>query len=85
MVLRAEFMNWTPLESSVLTAVAYSHDDRSLYLEFRSGAIYCYFDFPLHQYDEFLATDSKGRYFNAQIRDRYRWQEVRLITGRAIP
>ncbi len=68
MVLRAEFMNWTPLESSVLTAVAYSHDDRSLYLEFRSGAIY-----------------SKGRYFNAQIRDRYRWQEVRLITGRAIP
>jgi hypothetical protein len=76
-------MNWTPLESSVLTAVAYSHDDHSLYLEFRSGAIYCYFDFPLYQYDEFLAAESKGRYFSADIRDRYRCQRVRLLTGRA--
>ena len=76
-------MDWAPLESSVLTAVAYSHDEHSLYLEFRSGAIYRYFDFPLHQYDEFLAADSKGRYFSLHIRDRYRCQQVHILTDRA--
>jgi len=77
MVLEAEPVNWVRLESSVFTAARYSDEEQSLYLEFRSGAIYRYFDFPPHQYREFLAGDSKGRYFNQQILGRFREQRVR--------
>jgi hypothetical protein len=57
-------MNWIPVESTVFEAAAYLHPDRLLYLKFRSGDIYRYFGFPLEQYHEFLAADSKGRYFS---------------------
>jgi hypothetical protein len=39
-------MDWVPVESSVLAAPRYSRRERSLYLKFRSGAVYRYFDFP---------------------------------------
>ena len=81
MVLRANSVDWVPIESSVFAAAAYSRSEDSLYLEFRSGAIYRYFDLPLHQYAEFLAADSKGRYFSRNIRDRFRCQQVRRPHG----
>ena len=70
-------MNWVPLESSVFTASRYADEEQSLYLKFRSGAIYRYFDFPPHQYPEFLAADSKGGYFNRRILGVFREQRVR--------
>jgi hypothetical protein len=69
-------MDWVPVESSVLAAVRYSRRERSLYLKFHSGAVYRYFDFPHDQYSEFLAADSKGQYFNGQIRDCFQCQQV---------
>ena len=70
-------MEWVPLESSVLSAAAYDDRERLLYLEFRSGAIYRYFDFPRRQYDELLAADSKGQYFSRHIRDRFTYELFR--------
>ena len=70
-------MEWIPVESSVLAAVAYAHRERLLYLEFRSGAIYRYFDFPVQMYEELLAADSKGQYFSWHIRDRFPYEQVR--------
>jgi len=58
------------VESTVLAAAAYADRERLLYLEFRSGAIYRYFDFPEQKYDEPLAADSKGQYFSRHMRDR---------------
>jgi KTSC domain len=72
-------MDWASVDSSVFEAAAYVHSDRLLYLKFRSGDIYRYFDFPPAQYDEFLAADSKGRYFADSIRDRYRYEQLRLF------
>lgn len=69
-------MNWMPLESSVLASAAYSPGERQLYLEFRNGAVYRYFDVSPQQYGEFLAADSKGRYFDLSIRDRFECQQV---------
>jgi hypothetical protein len=76
-------MNWVPLESSVLTASRYADEEQSLYLKFRSGAIYRYFDFPPHQYPEFLAADSKGGYFNRRILGVFREQRVRPLYPKA--
>ena len=70
-------MDRLPLESSVFTSVAYIRSKRILELEFRSGAVYRYFDFSPQQFNEFLAAESKGGYFSRHIRDRFRCEQVR--------
>jgi hypothetical protein len=37
-------MKWTPVESSALQAAAYAESQALLYLLFRSGEVYRYFD-----------------------------------------
>src|SRR5215472_16078661 len=51
--------------------------DGNCILRFHSGKVYGYFEFPSEQYDEFLAADSKGRYFAGHIRGQFRDEEVR--------
>ncbi len=76
-------MHWVPVESSVFEAAAYLQSERLLYLKFRGGDIYRYFEFPWDQYNEFLAADSKGRYFAHRIRERYRYEQVSRLTASA--
>lgn len=70
-------MKWTPVESSALRAAAYAESPALLYLLFRSGEVYRYFDVPRWQYQEFLAADSKGRYFGHNIRGHFRYERLR--------
>lgn len=70
-------MKWTAVESSAFHAAAYAEGQALLYLLFRSGEVYRYFDFPRWQYQEFLAADSKGRYFGRNIRGRFRYERMR--------
>lgn len=69
-------MEWVSVDSSVFTSAAYNPDRRQLYLRFHSGKVYRYFEFPPDQYDEFMAADSKGRYFGTRIRGQFRDEEV---------
>jgi hypothetical protein len=69
-------MKWVPVESSAFRAAAYADDERSLYLKFRSGEVYRYFEVPVERYQEFLAADSKGRYFRESILDRFPYQRM---------
>lgn len=81
-------MKWLPLDSTVFTAAPYRPSKRMLNLLFRSGELYCYFDFPPQNYRAFLATDSKGQYFSRNIRDRFRYQHLqhrrRTLTSAAL-
>ena len=61
-------IDWVPVDSTVLQLAAYSAQRRWLYLKFKSGEIYRYFDFPPEQYRDFLAAESKGTYFGKYIR-----------------
>jgi hypothetical protein len=70
-------MKWEPVESSMFWAAAYAEHPALLYLLFRSGEVYRYFDVPRRQYQEFLAADSKGRYFGRNIRGRFRYERMR--------
>jgi hypothetical protein len=70
-------MNWTAVESSALQAAGYAADESLLYLVFRSGELYRYFDVPRWQYEGFLAAESKGRYFGRNIRGRFRYERMR--------
>ena len=70
-------MKWTDVESSAFQAAAYAERQALLYLLFRSGELYRYFDVPQWQYQEFLAADSKGRYFGRNIRGHFRYERMR--------
>lgn len=69
-------MKWASVESSAFQAAAYVESQARLYLLFRSGAVYRYFNVPGCRYDEFLAADSKGRYFGRHIRGRFRYERM---------
>jgi hypothetical protein len=69
-------MNWQPLESKLLSSVAYDGEKRILYLRFRSGDVYRYFDLPASHYEQFLGAESQGRYFLAHIRNHFRYERL---------
>jgi hypothetical protein len=66
----------TDLHSTSLTAVAYLDRQALLELEFRSGAIYHYFDVPAETYLGLLLAESKGTYFNHRIRNRFAYAKI---------
>jgi hypothetical protein len=75
-------VSWKAVESGLFTAAAYRPDARQLYLRFRDGNIYRYFDCTAEMYNSFLAAESKGRYFSSHIRNRFRYEQVRYVHRR---
>jgi hypothetical protein len=69
-------MNWQPLESKLLAASAYDDGKQILWLRFRSGDVYRYFEFSEQQYRELLEAESHGRYFLSRIRNRFRYERL---------
>ena len=65
-------IEWVPVRSSNLAAVAYyempTPPYRRLYVQFKSGAVYFYDAVPRALYDGLLAAPSKGEYLYAVIR-----------------
>jgi lysyl-tRNA synthetase class 2 len=66
------------LDSAALIAVHYDDKRRQLRATFRPRArAYVYRDVPREVYDALLAAESRGAFFNAHIRDRYAFRELR--------
>ena len=57
-------VEWQAVDSGVFAFAAYRPEARQLYLRFKNGGIYRYFDCPAKVYEAFLAAESKGRYFS---------------------
>jgi hypothetical protein len=66
-----------PVESSLMTGVKYDEKARELDIRFTSGKTYRYFDVPADVYIRLLGADSKGEFFNEEIRGAYEYVEVR--------
>jgi hypothetical protein len=73
----------TPVQSSDLASVGYDASRRMLEIEFRSGGIYRYLEVPAEIHERLLAAESKGRFFAAHIRDRFRHERVRARASAA--
>lgn len=65
------------VESTTLRSVGYESAEQILELEFTSGAVYQYFDVPESVWHGLLKAESKGKYFNREIRDDYSALPVR--------
>ena len=66
-----------PVESTALAAVGYSKKLRALEIEFRNGAIYRYLDVAPDVYDALISARSKARFYDGNIRHKYRSLHVR--------
>jgi hypothetical protein len=67
----------TPVESSSLAAVGFDGSVNELYVSFRNGTVYRYFQVPGSVHRALLAAPSLGRYFNETVRDRYPGERLR--------
>jgi KTSC domain len=61
-----------PVESTSITSVGYATATQVLEVAFRRGTVYRYLSVPADVFAAFIAAPSKGRYFNANVRDHYR-------------
>lgn len=68
----------TAIESTVLASITYDEPNQLLLVEFRGGAIYCYFGVPLTVHEGLLAAPSKGAHFNRFVRAQFSF--TRLAT-----
>jgi hypothetical protein len=66
-----------PIASSAITAVGYSKRLHALEIEFRNGAIYRYLNVPPSVHGALIAAPSKARFYDENIRGKYRSVHVR--------
>ena len=64
------------LQSISLNAATYLDQSAFLELEFRSGAIYRYLGVSEQLYQELLSAESKGRYYNQHLRNRFTYAKI---------
>ena len=64
------------MPSSVIRHFAYDEASGELYILFTTGRRYVYHDVPPGAVEALGAAFSKGRHFNARIRDHYRFTEI---------
>lgn len=62
-------MEREPVSSSLVESVGYDPDEEMLEVELKNGRVYQYLEVPESTFQEFLAADSLGRYFNRHIRE----------------
>jgi hypothetical protein len=64
------------MPSTVIRRFDYSPQGRELIVQFVTGRRYVYLEVPEEEVTAMRAAFAKGRYFNAHIRDRFRYREL---------
>jgi len=66
-----------PVQSTAIAKAGYSKHRHILEIEFVNGAIYRYFEVPSAVYRDLMSADSKARYYDFNIKGRYRSVSIR--------
>lgn len=64
------------VESAAIREIDYDEERSKLLVRFQSGERYVYVGVPGEVHRSFLEADSKGRFFQAEIRDRYPYNRL---------
>jgi hypothetical protein len=64
------------VQSTVIASVGYDETTRMLDIEFHSGAVWRYLDVPPEIHRALLDADSKGRFYNANIKGRFKARKI---------
>lgn len=60
-----------PVRSTMASAMGYDKQRKILQIEFNSGSVYQYADVEMETWQRFLDSDSKGKFFNKEIKGHY--------------
>ena len=71
------------VKSNAVKAIRYDALTRSLDVEFASASTYRYFEVPRDVYEWLLRVDSKGKFVNRLVKEKYRYE--RLGSSRSQP
>ena len=66
-----------PVQSSALRAIGYSRRRHILDIQFVNGAVYRYYEIAPSVYRELITAESKARYYDFNIRRKYRSVRVK--------
>jgi hypothetical protein len=72
----AQEVSFVSIQSSNLDGVAYIESTRDLFVRFKGGAIYRYFDVPSEMYSMLMESPSHGKFFNRTIKPHYIYEKV---------
>lgn len=59
------------IESSMIRSIGFDSASSTLEIEFNSGAVWQYSDFPESEWHLFEGAESQGKFFNSNIKDQY--------------
>ena len=62
--------------SSTILSVGYDPASETLEIEFKSGGLYQYYNLPEAVYQDFMASDSKGKFHNVYIKNSFPFSRV---------
>lgn len=65
------------MPSTVIDLFNYDHRSATLRIVFRSGNVYAYKKVPEEVYNDFKKAESKGRYFNQMIKNKFTFEQLR--------
>lgn len=65
-----------PIESQVISDIAYDAERAKLFVQFTDGDRYVYVGVPGEVHRSFVHAESKGRFFQAEIRDQYPYNKL---------
>lgn len=69
-------MNREYVESSMITSFGFDSSISTLEVEFKSGAVWQYYDVPESVYYEMKSSSSCGKFFHANIKGQYSESQV---------
>ncbi len=64
------------VDSEAVSDIDYIPGARRLRVRFTSGERYAYEDVPPELYERFVTAESKGRFFQAEVRDRFAYRRL---------
>jgi len=69
-------MEWVHVESSLIEKVSYDPKNEDLWVEFKNGERYHYFEVPYPVYRHLIDAESVGKFFHKEIRGKdYHWEK----------
>ena len=63
------------LGSSTIDYIVYFKEEKELYITFKAGTTYKYYDVPIEVIKGFMESRSAGTYFSVKIRNIYKYEK----------
>jgi hypothetical protein len=70
-------MERTAVKSSNIKSLGYDETTQKLEVEFKAGGLYQYAAVPKGLYERFMSAPSKGRFFDQNVKEKFRTSKIR--------